>query len=256
MNGVVFMSGHSKWANIKHRKAKMDSQKGKIFTKLAKEIMVAAKEGGGDPEANYRLNTAIQKAKAANLPAENIERAIKKGIGELGGSNYEQIVYEGYGPEGTAVLCQILTDNRNRTAGEIRHIFSKRGGNLGETGCVAWMFEQKGLLAVDLGKAGMEEDDLLLLAIEAGAEDVETEGNMVEIYTAPEAFNEVKTKLEQEGISFSVAEISMIPKTTVTIEDPEKAAKVLTLMDELEEHDDVQEVYSNYNIPDEIMESL
>jgi YebC/PmpR family DNA-binding regulatory protein len=250
------MSGHSKWANIKHKKAKMDSQKGKVFTKMAKEIAVAAREGGGDPEANYRLNAAIQKAKAANLPADNIERAIKKGIGELGGANYEQIVYEGYGPEGTAVLCQILTDNRNRTAGEIRHIFSKRGGNLGETGCVAWMFEQKGLLAVDLEEGNLEEDDLLLLALDAGAEDVSTEGSIVEIYTATADFNEVRTKLEQEGISFSVAEVSMIPKTTVTIANPEKALKVLTMMDELEEHDDVQEVYSNYNIPDEIMENL
>jgi YebC/PmpR family DNA-binding regulatory protein len=250
------MAGHSKWANIKHKKAKMDSQKGKIFTKLAKEISVAAKEGGGDPEANYRLNTAIQKAKANNLPAENIERAIKKGIGELGGVNYEQIVYEGYGPGGTAVLCQILTDNRNRTAGEIRHIFSKKGGNLGETGCVAWMFEQKGVLGVDLEEVKMEEDDVLLMAIEAGAEDVNTEDNIVEIYTAPDAFSEVKDKLEQEGLSFSVAEVTMIPKTTVTIEDPEKALAVLNLMDELDEHDDVQEAYSNYNIPDEIMESL
>lgn len=250
------MAGHSKWANIKHKKAKMDSQKGKIFTKLAKEISVAAKEGGGDPEANYRLNTAIQKAKANNLPAENIERAIKKGIGELGGVNYEQIVYEGYGPGGTAVLCQILTDNRNRTAGEIRHIFSKKGGNLGETGCVAWMFEQKGVLGVDLEEVKMEEDDVLLMAIEAGAEDVNTEDNIVEIYTAPDAFSEVKDKLEQEGLSFSVAEVTMIPKTTVTIDDPEKALAVLNLMDELDEHDDVQEAYSNYNIPDEIMESL
>lgn len=250
------MAGHSKWANIKHKKAKMDSQKGKIFTKLAKEISVAAKEGGGDPEANYRLNAAIQKAKANNLPADNIERAIKKGIGELAGVNFEQIVYEGYGPEGTAVLCQILTDNRNRTAGEIRHIFSKKGGNLGETGCVAWMFEQKGVLGVDLEEVKLEEDDVLLMAIEAGAEDVNTEDNIIEIYTAPDAFREVKNKLEQEGLSFSVAEVTMIPKTTVTIEDPEKALTILNLMDELDEHDDVQEAYSNYNIPDEIMENL
>lgn len=250
------MAGHSKWANIKHKKARMDSQKGKIFTKLAKEISVAAKEGGGDPEANYRLNAAIQKAKAANLPADNIERAIKKGTGELEGVNYEQIVYEGYGPEGTAVLCNILTDNRNRTAGEIRHIFSRKGGNLGETGCVSWMFEQKGLLVVDLKDTSLEEDDVLLMAIEAGADDVNTEDSTVEIYTTTEQFNEVKDHLEQEGISFSVAEISMIPKTTVTIESPDKAEKVLGLMDELEEHDDVQEVFSNYNIPDEIMENL
>lgn len=250
------MSGHSKWANIKHKKAKMDSQKGKIFTKLAKEISVAAKEGGGDPEANYRLNAAVQKAKAANLPADNIERAIKKGIGELGGVNYEQIVYEGYGPEGTAVLCQILTDNRNRTAGEIRHIFSRKGGNLGETGCVSWMFEQKGLLVVDLEEAGLEEDELLLMALEAGAEDITTEGSLAEIYTTTESFNEVKNNLEENGINLSAAEISMIPKTTVTIETADKAEKILALVDELEEHDDVQDVFSNYNIPDEIMESL
>lgn len=250
------MSGHSKWANIKHKKAKMDSQKGKVFTKLAKEISVAAKEGGGDPEANYRLNAAIQKAKDANLPGENIERAIKKGLGELGGVSYEQIVYEGYGPEGTAVLCQILTDNRNRTAGEIRHIFSRRGGNLGETGCVAWMFEQKGVLVVDLEENPIEEDDLLLMAIEAGAEDVQTEGSLVEIYTDTDSFNDVRNSLAQAGVNFSAAEISMIPKTTVMVDNPEKAAKVLDLIDELEEHDDVQEVYSNYNIPDEIMENL
>ncbi len=250
------MAGHSKWANIKHKKARMDSQKGKIFTKLAKEISVAAKEGGGDPNANYRLSAAIQKAKAANLPADNIERAIKKGIGELGGVNYEQIIYEGYGPEGTAVLCYILTDNRNRTAGEIRHIFSRKGGNLGETGCVAWMFEQKGLLIVDLQEAGMDEDELLMIAIEAGAEDVKTEDNTVEIYTTTESFNEVRAAFETSGIPLTVAEITMIPKNTVTVDDPEKAAKVLALMDELEEHDDVQDVYSNYNIPDEIMENI
>lgn len=250
------MAGHSKWSNIKHKKAKMDSQKGKIFTKLAKEISVAAKEGGGDPESNYRLNAAIQKAKANNLPADNIERAIKKGTGELEGVNYEQIVYEGYGPEGTAVLCQILTDNRNRTAGEIRHIFSKADGNLGETGCVAWMFEQKGVLVVDLEEVKLEEDEVLLMAIEAGAEDVNTEDTLVEIYTTPEDFNTVKGNLEQEGLSFSVAEVSMIPKTTVEIENPEKALQVLNLMDELEEHDDVQDAYSNYSIPDGIMETL
>lgn len=250
------MSGHSKWANIKHKKAKMDSQKGKIFTKLAKEISVAAKEGGGDPEANYRLNAAIQKAKANNLPADNIERAIKKGLGELGGVNYEQIVYEGYGPEGTAVLCNILTDNRNRTAGEIRHIFSRKNGNLGETGCVAWMFEQKGLLAVDLEETGMDEDELMMMALDAGAEDVESEDTIVEIYTTTDSFRQVKDNLEQQGVKFASAEISMIPKTTVTIDNPDKAAKVLALMDELEEHDDVQDVYSNYNIPDEIMENL
>ena len=250
------MSGHSKWANIKHKKAKTDSQKGKIFTKMAKEISVAAREGGGDPDANYRLNAAIQKAKAANLPADNIDRAIKKGVGEIGGANYEQIVYEGYGPEGTAILCNILTDNRNRTAGEIRHILSRKGGNLGESGCVSWMFEQKGLLAVELEETGMEEDDLLMLALEAGAEDVQTDGSIVEIYTATGDFSQVKASLEQEGITFASAEVSMIPKTTVTIEKLDKAMKVLTLMDELEEHDDVQDVFSNYNIPDEIMEKL
>lgn len=256
MIGVRFVAGHSKWANIKHRKAKMDSQKGKIFTKLAKEISVAAKEGGGDPEANYRLNAAILKAKAANLPGENIERAIKKGLGELGGVNYEQLIYEGYGPEGTAILCEILTDNRNRTAGEIRHIFSRKGGNLGETGCVAWMFEQKGLLVVDLQEAGLEEEDVLLAAIEAGAEDVKTEDSVIEIYTDSDQFNEVKNRMEQNGLKLASAEVSMIPRTTVAIEEPEKAAMVLGLIDALEEHDDVQAVFSNFNIPDEIMQSL
>ena len=249
------MAGHSKWANIKHRKAKMDAQKGKIFTKLAKEISVAAREGGGDPAANYRLNAAIQKAKASNLPMDNIDRAIKKGTGELGSVNYEEVIYEGYGPEGAAVMCFILTDNRNRTAGEIRHTFSRRGGNLGESGCVSWIFEQKGLIVIEC-EDDIDEDELLLAALESGAEDVDIAASAVEIQTSPEDLNKVKTGLEEAGYTLAMAEVSMLPKTTVTIDSEEKAEKMLRLIEELEDHEDVQDVYSNYNIPDEILEKV
>ena len=249
------MAGHSKWANIKHRKAKMDAQKGKIFTKLAKEISVAAREGGGDPAANYRLNAAIQKAKASNLPMDNIDRAIKKGTGELGSVNYEEVIYEGYGPEGAAVMCFILTDNRNRTAGEVRHTFSRRGGNLGESGCVSWIFEQKGLIVIEC-EDDIDEDELLLAALESGAEDVDIAASAVEIQTSPEDLNKVKTGLEEAGYTLAMAEVSMLPKTTVTIDSEEKAEKMLRLIEELEDHEDVQDVYSNYNIPDEILEKV
>lgn len=250
------MAGHSKWANIKHKKARQDARKGKVFTKLAREISVAAKEGGGDPEANYSLNQAIQKAKSSNMPNENIERAIKKGTGELEGVNYEKIVYEGYGPNGTAVMCIALTDNKNRTAGEVRHTFSNRGGNLGENGCVAWMFDQKGYMAVELEETGQDEEEVLLNAIEAGAEDVKSENGVLEIYTIPETFNEVKEAVEKAGVTLSAAEISMIPQNTVTIEDTDTANKMLNLVDELEDHDDVQEVFANYEIAKEILEKL
>lgn len=250
------MAGHSKWANIKHRKAKMDAKKGKLFTKLGKELIVAAKIGGGDPEANPRLKMAIQKAKEANMPNDNIMRAIKKGTGDLENVNYEEMVYEGYGPGGVAVLLNIMTDNRNRTAGEIRHLFSKYGGNLGETGCVAWMFEQKGLLVAELEENGMDEESLMLLAIEAGADDVTVEDGTVEIVTAPGDFAKVKEALAEQGIKFTVSEISMIPQTNVTLEDPAVAEQMLKLMDVLEEHDDVQSVYANFDIPEEIMHAL
>ena len=231
------MAGHSKWSNIKRKKAKVDAERGKIFTKIAKEISVAAREGGGDPAANFRLNAAIQKAREANMPNDNIERAIKKGTGELEGVNYETVVYEGYGPEGTAVLCNVLTDNRNRTAGEIRYLFSRYNGNLGESGCVSWMFERKGMLVVDLEETGQEEEDILLMAIDHGAEDVKSEEGILEIYTEVESFKDVKDNLEKEGIEISNAEITMVPQNNVEISELDTARTMVNLMDMLEDHD-------------------
>lgn len=249
------MSGHSKWANIKHRKGKQDALKGKVFTKLGKEIIVAAKAGGANPETNFRLKIVVQKAKAANMPNDNIQRAIQRGAGGQDGSNFEELIYEGYGPGGVAVMVNILTDNRNRTAGEIRHIFSKNGGNLGETGCVSWMFKQKGLLSIkeDLK---MSEDDLMMLALESGAEDVRAADEGWELITSPEDFQQVKEALEEKGLEFDNAEIAMIPETTVEVTDPEQARLLLRLMDYLEEHDDVQETYTNFDIADEIIEKI
>ena len=250
------MAGHSKWSNIKRKKAKVDSERGKIFTKIAKEISVAAREGGGDPSANFRLSTVIQKAREANMPNDNIERAIKKGTGELEGVNYESIVYEGYGPGGTAVLCDVLTDNRNRTAGEIRHLFSRHGGNLGESGCVAWMFQRKGIIIVDMKETGQQEDDILLTAIDGGAEDVKSDEGVLEIYTTVDSFEDVKSGLENEGVKISEAEITMVPQNNIEINKPETANIMINLIDELEDHDDVQEVYSNYDIPEEILSKI
>ncbi|WP_028309410.1 YebC/PmpR family DNA-binding transcriptional regulator [Desulfitibacter alkalitolerans] len=248
------MAGHSKWANIKHRKAKMDAQKGKVFTKIARELMVAAKHGGSDPEGNSALKLVIQKAKEANMPNDNIQRAIQKGSGNAEGVNYEETRYEGYGPGGIAVLMRILTDNRNRTAGEIRYIFSKNGGNLGETGCVAWIFESKGLISFDMGSR--DEDELMMLLIEAGADDFTIEDGIVEVVTDVESFSTVKEKLEAEKINFNVSEVTMLPQNTVTINDLETASQIIKLMDLLEDHDDVQAVYANYDISDEIMSKM
>jgi YebC/PmpR family DNA-binding regulatory protein len=239
------MAGHSKWANIKRKKAKVDAQRGKIFTRLSKEILLAAKLGGGDPTGNMRLKTAIEKAKEANIPNENIQRAILKGTGQLGTSNMEEIVYEGYGPNGVAVLLNITTDNRNRTAGEVRHIFSKNGGNLGESGCVSWMFERKGLLVIEKESSSIVEDELMMLALDAGAEDIRDEDEVFEVYTTPENFEAVLTKLEQGGITFVEAEMAMIPTTTVKLRGDD-AEKVIKLIDLLEEHDDVDDVYTNF----------
>ncbi len=250
------MSGHSKWANIKHRKEKQDALKGKLFTKLGRELIVAAKMGGPNPEANFRLKIAIQKAKAANMPNDNINRAIQRGAGGQDSNNYEELVYEGYGPGGVAVMMNILTDNRNRTAGEIRHIFSKNGGNLGETGCVGWMFDKKGVLVLAADETTLSEDDLMLLALDKGAEDIKFEEDEIQIITAPEEFQSVKEALEKEGLSFTRAELAMIPQNTVEIKDLEQAKLLLRMMDYLEEHDDVQDVYANFYIPDEIMEQL
>lgn len=250
------MSGHSKWANIKHKKGRQDAAKGKVFTKVGRELIVAARAGGANPDANFRLKIAIQKAKACNMPADNIQRAIQKGAGAADGSNYEELTYEGYGPGGVAVMVNIMTDNRNRTAGEIRHIFSKNGGNMGETGCVSWMFKEKGLLTVAAEDLRTDADDLMLTALDAGAEDVQEQEDAFEIITAPENFQKVKDQMEAGGIVFSEAEITMIPETTAEITDPDQAKLLLRLMDYLEEHDDVQNTYTNLDIGEELMAGL
>src|ERR1043165_3634272 len=245
------MSGHSKWSTIKHKKAAKDAKRGKIFTKLIKEITVAARIGGGDINANPRLRTAVLTARANSMPGENIDRAIKKGTGELEGVNYEEIQYEGYGPGGAAILAQVLTDNKNRTVSEIRRLFTKHGGNLGETGCVAWMFDKMGLITVE--KASVEEERLMDLVLEAGAEDVRDEGEIFEVVTRPEDFEKVKDKLDKEKIPIASAQITMVPKNTVDI-DERHAEQILKLTEELEDHDDVKSVSANFNIPDELME--
>ncbi|WP_031516086.1 YebC/PmpR family DNA-binding transcriptional regulator [Desulfofalx alkaliphila] len=242
------MAGHSKWSNIKRKKAKVDAQRGKIFTRLSKEIMLAAKLGGGDPAGNIRLKAAIEKAKEANIPNDNIQRAILKGTGQLSSSGMEEIIYEGYGPGGVAVMMNILTDNRNRTAGEIRHLFSKHGGNLGESGCVSWIFERKGLLVIEK-ESGVNEDELLLTALEAGAEDVKSEEDVYEIFTAPDDFATVLEQLEQQNIDIAEADITMVPQTTVKLEG-EDAEKMIKLMELLEELDDVEDVYANFELED------
>lgn len=241
------MSGHSKWATIKRKKAKVDAQRGKIFTRLSKEIILAARLGGGDPAGNMRLKTTIEKAKEANIPKESIQRAIMKGTGQLGGSNMEDIVYEGYGPGGVAVLMNIMTDNRNRTAGEVRHIFAKNGGNLGETGCVSWMFDRKGLLVIEKEGSNIDEEELMMLALETGAEDIKEEDEVFEVYTAPENFADVINGIEAQGIVLAEAEMAMIPQTTVKLEG-EDAEKMIKLIDLLEELDDVDDVYTNFDM--------
>ncbi len=249
------MSGHSKWHSIKHKKAREDAKRGKIFSKLIRELTVSARMGGGDPAMNPRLRTAIDRAKAENMPADNIERAIKKGTGELEGARYEEHTYEGYGPGGTAILVEVMTDNKNRCTAEIRHIFSKLNGNLGENGCVSWLFEKKGYFLVPAD--GVDEETLMEVALEAGAEDIveDEEGNQFEITTPPEAFSAVKEALDARNIAYQNAEITMIPKNTVRLEGKE-AEQALKLMDALEDNDDVQHVYANFDISPEVMESL
>ncbi|MDD2433338.1 MAG: YebC/PmpR family DNA-binding transcriptional regulator [Clostridia bacterium] len=251
------MAGHSKWSNIKHKKGKQDAIKGKIFTKLGRELIVATKMGGADPETNFRLKVAIQKAKAANMPNDNIERAIQKGSGEQEGDNFAELTYEGYGPGGAAIMINVLTDNRNRTAGEIRHLFSKHGGNMGETGCVSWMFKQKGLLVLQRENLNLSEDDLFLLALDKGAEDIILDNEEeIEIYTEPSGFQKVKEGLEEEGLEFESAEIEMIPETSVEVAGFEQAKLLLKLLDCLEEHDDVQDTFTNFDIPEEILAQI
>jgi YebC/PmpR family DNA-binding regulatory protein len=248
------MSGHSKWANIKHKKGAEDAKRGKVFTKVVKEIIVAARFGGGDPNANPRLRTVLLKAKACNLPKDNIDRAIKKGTGELEGVDYEELSYEGYGPGGAAILLESLTDNKNRTVADVRHIFSKHNGNLGENGCVAWMFDKKGWFAV--AKSVADEETLMTVTLDAGAEDIKDEDEEnFEIITAPDDFEAVKAALEEASITCLDSEVTMLPQTNVNLKGKE-AVQMLKLMDALEDNDDVQKVYTNADIDDEVINSL
>ncbi|MCL5063068.1 MAG: YebC/PmpR family DNA-binding transcriptional regulator [Nitrospiraceae bacterium] len=246
------MSGHSKWSQIKHKKASTDAKRGKIFTKIVKEISVAARTGGGDPEGNPRLRTAIEKAKEVNMPSDNIKKAIMKGTGELPGTTYEEVIYEGYGPGGVALLIETLTDNKNRTVSEVRHILSKNGGSLGEAGCVAWMFEKKGYILVE--KSKVDEDTLMSIVLDAGAEDMKNDPkeDNYEIITSPENLNTVKETIEKQNITVSLSEITMLPKSYVPIEGS-TAEQMVRLIDALEDNDDVQNVYANFDIPEEAM---
>ena len=240
------MSGHSKWANIKRKKGANDAVRGKITTKIGREITVAVQMGGSDPVGNMRLKLALSKAKANNIPKENIQRAIKKGLGAADGSSYDELRYEGYGPGGVAVMLDIMTDNRNRTAADIRHMFSKHGGNLGETGCVGWMFKQKAVFVVDK-EVFSDEDELLNIVLEAGAEDMKSEDEVFEITAEPNDFEAIANALGEKGIETMSAEVTMVPDTTVKLEGKD-ADKMLNLVEDLEEHDDVQNVYANYDI--------
>ena len=248
------MSGHSKWSTIKRKKGAIDSKRGKIFTKLIKEITLAARLGGGDIEGNSRLRSAVMAAKEENMPKDNIDRAIKKGTGELGGgAAYEEVTYEGYGPAGVAVIVEVMTDNKNRTVAEIRHIFSKHGGNLGENGCVAWMFDKKGSIVFD--KKAVSEDALMESVLEAGADDVRDQETEWEVITDPLAFEAVKRAIDQRGWKYLEARVGMIPQNTIKLEAG-KAEQMLKLMEKLEDNDDVQNVYANFDISDEVMEKL
>jgi YebC/PmpR family DNA-binding regulatory protein len=247
------MAGHSHWAGIKHKKALIDNKRGKLWSKLSKAIIVAARMGGGDPDMNLRLRYAVSDARAGSMPKDTIERAIKKGTGELEGASLEEIIYEGYGPGGVAILCEILTDNRNRTAPEIRKTFEMAGGNLGATGCVAWMFQRKGLLVIPADQTS--EDRLFELALEAGADDVKHEGDTFEIICEPEVFNDVCQAVDRAEITTEVRQLARLPKETIDL-DASTARKVLSLVERLDDHDDVQNVSANFNIPDEIMAEL
>ena len=248
------MSGHSKWSTIRHKKGAADAKRGKIFTKLIKEIMVAAKMGGGIIDGNPRLRAAVLAAKAENMPKDNIDRAIKKGAGELEGVNYEEFNYEGYGPGGVAVLVDILTDNRNRAASEVRHAFSRNNGNMGEAGCVAWMFDKKGVITFD--KSKVSEDELMEVALEAGAEDVRDQEDQFDVLTPMEDFIAVKDVFDAKGMAYESAEITMLPQTLVRVEEDKLAQQILRLMDALEDCDDVQHAYANFDITDEILDRI
>ncbi len=245
------MSGHSHWAGIKYKKAAADAKRGKIWSKLARMIIVAAKTGGGDPAANLSLRYAIEKAKAANMPKDTIKKAIKKGTGEVGAVNFEEVLYEGYGPGGVALMVEALTDNRNRTTPEIKRIFERHGGSLGTTGCVSWMFSKKGLITVNA--AEMDEDQLLEIALTAGADDMQTTGKVFEITCQPSAYEKLKEALKEKDIATEVAEISMVPQNDVPVNNEATARKIISLMEAFDDYDDVQNVYANFDIPDEIM---
>jgi YebC/PmpR family DNA-binding regulatory protein len=249
------MSGHSKWSTIKHKKGAADARRGKLFSKLARAIIVAAKEGGPDPTANLALQNAIAKARSYSMPKDNIDRAIAKGAGaDADGSNFETVVYEGYGPSGVAVIVEALTDNRNRTAGEVRHTFAKNDGNLGGSGAVAWLFERRGVVTV--AADGVDEDELMLAAAEGGAEDVTRDGSSFQVLSAPEQLAAVREAVEAAGFAIDNAELTMLPKTTVEVADESDAKKVLRLLEQLEDNDDVQDVYANFDIPERVLEAV
>ncbi|HEY3549532.1 MAG TPA: YebC/PmpR family DNA-binding transcriptional regulator [Gaiellaceae bacterium] len=249
------MSGHSKWSSIKHKKGAADAKRGKLFSKLTRAIIVAAKEGGPDPAGNLALQNAVEKAKAASMPKDNIDRAIAKGAGtDSDSAAYETVVYEGYGPAGVALIVESLTDNRNRTAGEVRHIFAKNDGNLGTSGAVAWLFERRGLVLVPVD--GTDEDELMLAAAEGGADDVARDGSSFQVLSAAEQLATVRKAVAGAGFEIESAELTMLPKTTVAVEEENEAKKILRLMDQLEENDDVQEVYANFDIPERVLESV
>ena len=248
------MAGHSHWAGIKHKKAVIDKKRGKLFSKLAKQIITAAKNGGGDPDANLKLKYAIDKAKAGNMPNDNIDRAVKRGTGDLDGVNYEEIVYEGYGPGGVAILLEVLTDNRNRTVGELRNTFDRRGGNMGDSGCVSYLFEKKAMF--EIAGEGNDEDSLMEVALELGADDLEHADDVFMIKAPAEAFEAIRSGLADKGIETLSAEIVMHPTTTVPLTDVATARKVLALMEIFEEHDDVQNAYTNFSLSDDIIKEL
>ena len=246
------MSGHSKWHNIRLRKGKQDAARGKLITKIAREIIVAAKEGGGSPETNLSLRMAVQKARDNSMPQDNIKRAIQRGTGEIEGASYEEVTYEGYAPGGVAVLASCLTDNRNRTVAELRNIFTKTGGNLGESGCVSWMFDAKGL--VQIPADATDEDTVMMATMDVGAEDIRVEGDTIEVLCQPEDLPKVRDAVAQAGIEYASAEVTKLPKTTVRLEDSKEASQVLRLLDALDDNDDVRQAYANFDIPDEIMQ--
>ena len=249
------MSGHSKWSSIKHKKGAADAKRGKLFSKLSRAIIVAAREGGGDPDGNLALQNAIEKARSYSMPKDNIDRAIARGSGaDANAEAFETVVYEGYGPSGVAVIVEALTDNRNRTAADVRHAFSKHGGNLGATGAVAWQFERRGIVLVLA--AGVDEDELFLAVADAGAEDVGSDDDVFQVTSAPESLAAVRTAIEQAGFAVDSAELSLVPKTTVAVEDETAAKRIMRLMDALEDNDDVQDVYANFDIPEQVLEAV